>query len=53
MVDYKGSNVETLTHSKKFMLDRANKPYNGLNEGPFRASLDKMDGVFRKEVISY
>ena len=53
MVDYKGSNVETLTHAKKVLLDRAAKPFNGLNEGPFRTVMDKMDGVFKKEVINY
>ena len=52
-MDYKGSNVETLTHAKRVMLDRANKPFTALNDGPFRTSLDKMDGVFRKEVVSY
>jgi hypothetical protein len=50
---YKGNNVETLTHSKKAVLDRAMKPYDALSEGPFRTSLDKMEGVFRKEVVTW
>ena len=52
-MDYKGNNVETITHSKKVMLDRAARPYDGLSEGPFKDSLAKMNGVFRKEVVSY
>ena len=52
-MDYKGNNVETITHSKKVMLDRAARPYDGLSEGPFKESLAKMNGVFRKEVVSY
>lgn len=52
-MDYKGNNVETITHSKKVMLDRAARPYDGLSEGPFKESLSKMNGVFRKEVVSY
>jgi hypothetical protein len=52
-MDYKGNNVETITHSKKIMLDRAARPYDGLSEGPFKESLSKMNGVFRKEVVSY
>jgi hypothetical protein len=50
---YKGNNVETLTPSKKAMLDRAMKPYDGLSEGPFKTVFDKMEGVFRKEVVNY
>lgn len=50
---YKGNNVETLTHSKKAILDRAMRPYDGLSDGPFKRIFDKMDGVFRKEIINY
>jgi len=53
MVDYKGSNVETLTHAKRVLLDRADEPFTALNDGPFRTVMDKMDGVFKKEVINY
>jgi len=50
---YKGNNVETLTHTKRAILDRAMRPYDGLSDGPFKRVLDRMDGVFRKEIINY
>lgn len=50
---YKGHNVEVLTHTKKAVIDKATEPYNALSEGPFRTSLDKMEGVFRKEVVTW
>ena len=53
MTNYKGNNVETLTPSKKAMIDRAMKPYDGLSDGPFKKVFDKMEGTFRKEVINY
>lgn len=53
MANYKGSNVETLTHSKKAILDRAMKAYDANSAGPFKTTLDKMDGVFRKELVNY
>mgnify|MGYP000061067028 FL=1 len=53
MTNYKGHNVEVLTQAKKKIIDDATQPYNGLSAGPFRTSLDKMEGVFRKEVVSY
>ena len=53
MASYKGNNVETLTSSKKAMIDRAMKPYDANSEGPFKTALDKMEGVFRKELVNY
>jgi hypothetical protein len=53
MANYKGNNVETLTHSKKVMLDRASEGFNANSEGPFKTALDKMEGVFRKELVNY
>ena len=53
MANYKGNNIETLTHTKKVMLDRAAAPYDANSEGPFKTALDKMDGVFRKELVNY
>jgi len=53
MPNYKGHNVEVLTEVKKKMIDDETKPYDALSAGPFRTALDKMDGVFRKEIINY
>lgn len=53
MPNYKGHNVEVLTDVKKKIIDDATKPYDALSAGPFRTALDKMDGVFRKEIINY
>ena len=53
MTNYKGHNIEVITPIKKDIIDRATKSYNALNDGPFKKSLDKMDGVFRKEVVTY
>jgi len=53
MTNYKGHNVEVLTPTKKAVIDKATEPYNGLSDGPFRTTLNKMEGVFRKEVVNY
>jgi hypothetical protein len=53
MVNYKGHNVEVLTQVKKAAIDKATEPYDGLSQGPFRTSFDKMEGVYRKEVVNY
>jgi hypothetical protein len=49
--------IETLTPAKMAMVDRINKaesqPYNAHSTGPFKTVLDKMEGVFRKEIINY
>ena len=49
--------IETLTPAKMAMVDRINKaesePYNAQSTGPFQTVLDKMEGVFRKEIINY
>jgi len=29
------------------------RPYDALSDGPFKRVLDKMEGVFRKEIINY
>ena len=58
-MDYRGfidGSLVTNLHKESNVrrsLDGANKPFTALNDGPFRTSLDKMDGVFRKEVVSY
>ena len=52
-INYKGNKVQTLTASKKHLLDKASEPYNGNSEGPYKRVADKMDGVFRKETINY
>ena len=52
-MNYKGHNVEVLTATKKKVIDDATKPYDAFSEGPFKDSLMKMEGVFRKEAISY
>tara|TARA_Y100000385_G_scaffold117190_3_gene122024 strand:- start:2294 stop:2608 length:315 start_codon:yes stop_codon:yes gene_type:complete len=52
-INYKGNKVQTLTASKKHLLDKAAEPYNGNSEGPYKRVADKMDGVFRKETINY
>jgi hypothetical protein len=52
-MNYKGHNVEVLTPLKKKIIDEATKPFGPFNDGPFKTSLDKMEGVFRKEVVSY
>lgn len=53
MPNYKGHNVECLTPTKKAIIDKATEPYNALSEGPFKTSLEDMEGVFRKEIVSY
>tara|TARA_A200000113_G_scaffold185270_1_gene172048 strand:- start:456 stop:722 length:267 start_codon:yes stop_codon:yes gene_type:complete len=53
MPNYKGHRVEVLTPVKKEIIDRVTKPYDVMNDGPFKKSLDKMEGVFRKEVVTY
>lgn len=53
MTNYKGHNVECLTPLKKKIIDDATKGFDAFNEGPFKTSLSKMEGVFRKEVVSY
>jgi|TARA_B110000285_G_C14978371_1_gene540072 hypothetical protein len=49
--------IEIATPAKVAMLDRINKaesqPYNAHSTGPFKTVLDKMEGVFRKEIINY
>ncbi|MGY8866423.1 MAG: hypothetical protein ACKVJK_12455, partial [Methylophagaceae bacterium] len=49
--------IEIATPAKVAMLDRINKaesqPYNANSTGPFKTVLDKMEGVFRKEIINY
>ena len=50
---YKGHEIETLTPSKKAIIDRAMQPFDANSPGPFKASLDLMDGVVRKELITY
>ena len=50
---YKNNNIEVLTQTKKAMLDKAMKPFDGSSEGPFKVAFDKMEGVFRKEVVNY
>jgi SNF2 family DNA or RNA helicase len=49
--------IETLTPAKLAMVDRINKaesePYDAQSTGPFKTVLDKMEGVFRKEIINY
>jgi len=52
-MNYKGHNVEVLTDAKKKIIDDATKHYDALSAGPFRTALDKMEGVFRKEIINY
>ena len=53
MQNYKGHMVEVITPLKQKIIDEATKPFDCYNEGPFKTSLSKMDGVFRKEVVSY
>ena len=49
--------IEIATPAKVAMLDRINKaesqPYNAHSTGPFKTVLDKVEGVFRKEIINY
>ena len=53
MANYRGHNVEVLTDAKKKIIDDAMKPYDANSAGPFKTTLDKMEGVFRKELINY
>ena len=50
-------NIEIKTPAKVALLDRMAKaeaePYTANSTGPFKTVLDKMDGVFRKEITNY
>lgn len=51
--------IKTLNETKLYLerttmnRESADEPFNGLDAGPFRTVMDKMDGVFKKEVINY
>ena len=45
MQNYKGHMVEVITPLKQKIIDEATKPFDCYNEGPFKTSLSKMDGV--------
>lgn len=52
-MNYKGHTVETLTFAKKKIIDDATKPFDAFSEGPFKNTLARMEGVFKKEIVNY